>query len=359
MDDKADGQARDDSDAGATPAGTTLGSHFVAAVALAVELHKDQRRKGSTIPYVAHLLGVCSLVLEHGGNEDEAVAALLHDAVEDQGGRPTLELIRDRFGDEVAAIVEACSDTVEDPKPPALQRKRTYVAHLDRDRKAESTLLVSAADKLHNLRSMLADYHAIGDRLWARFNLDAPGQLWYYRALADVYRRRLGGPLAEELRRLIPELAEAVVPARELRWARLGLFADCAVAAVGDPNAIDAPPLSQPSQRGWLQRHDAGGVGMLLGAAETDGLPVEIGLAGSHAVAARVEFVHDVEALARTGEGHWYVIGRVHCERLVAAERNGTSGTRVPIDLPLPPGDYTAEVFETRGDAVGLRLRLA
>lgn len=187
-----------------------LGDRFDAALVMAADLHQRQVRKGTAIPYVSHLLAVCSLVLTCGGDEDEAIAALLHDAVEDQGGSPTLELIRTRFGDRVAVIVEACTDTTQTPKPPAMARKRRYLADLDQDTTGTSVLLVSAADKVHNLTSILADYRMVGDQLWDRFNLQPPEHLWYYRSLADVYRRRLGGPLSDKLDGLVTQL-EAVV----------------------------------------------------------------------------------------------------------------------------------------------------
>jgi (p)ppGpp synthase/HD superfamily hydrolase len=173
-----------------------LGPRFDQALVLASELHRRQERKGRGTPYVSHLLAVCSIVLDNGGDEDEAIAALLHDAAEDQGGQTTLDMIEARFGPRVAGIVAACSDTFEVPKPPALERKRAYLAHLDGDGTSRSVLLVSAADKVHNLRSTLDDYNEIGPGLWARFKLSPPEQLWYYRSLSDIYDRRLGGPMA-------------------------------------------------------------------------------------------------------------------------------------------------------------------
>ena len=135
---------------------------------LPLNTHRDQRRKGTEIPYIGHLLGVCSLVIEDGGTEDEAIAALLHDAAEDQGGEQTLERIRAEFGDHVAEIVRACSDTLEDPKPPWRTRKEAYLAHLDEQ--PAPVLRVSLADKLFNARAILRDYLSVGDELWQRFN---------------------------------------------------------------------------------------------------------------------------------------------------------------------------------------------
>ncbi len=183
-----------------------LGPRFEEALRLACELHREQWRKGSGTPYVAHLLSVASLVLEHGGGEDEAIAGLLHDAVEDQGGKATLERIRERFGDGVAEIVAACSDSDAVPKPPWRERKERYLTHL-----AETTpraRLVSAADKLHNARSVLADYRVIGEELWTRFQGGREGTLWYYRSLVGAFRRCDGGPLVDELERVVAQIEE-------------------------------------------------------------------------------------------------------------------------------------------------------
>ncbi|WP_119313948.1 HD domain-containing protein, partial [Calidithermus terrae] len=144
-----------------------LSERFKDALGLAFELHMGQRRKGTDVPYLAHLLAVSAIVLEHGGGEDEAIAALLHDAAEDQGGRETLERIRRRFGERVAAVVEGCTDAWEEPKPPWRGRKEAYLAHLPGADAA--TRLVSCADKLHNARAVLADYRRLGEGLWARF----------------------------------------------------------------------------------------------------------------------------------------------------------------------------------------------
>ncbi len=140
---------------------TQLGGRFRQALAYSDELHQAQRRKGSGAPYIAHLLGVAAIVLEHGGTEDEAIAALLHDAVEDQGGPPTLAAIQQRFGRRVAAIVAGCTDADTVPKPPWQERKEAYLAHLATA--DAGVCLVSAADKLYNLRTIVADYRAIGE----------------------------------------------------------------------------------------------------------------------------------------------------------------------------------------------------
>lgn len=174
-----------------------LGGRFENALVFAARKHRTQVRKGSEVPYVGHLLGVCSLVIEDGGSEDEAIAALLHDVVEDQGGEPVLEEVRAQFGEQVAAIVLACSDTTVDPKPPWRARKEAYLTHLRAA--SPSTLRVSLADKLYNARAILRDRHEVGDAVWDRFNTGRDGQLWYYGALADAFVELRPGPMATEL----------------------------------------------------------------------------------------------------------------------------------------------------------------
>ena len=181
--------------------GSVLTTRFDVALAYTATLHRAQTRKGTAIPYVAHLLSVSALVIEDGGDEDEAIAGLLHDAVEDQGGRARLEEIRAQFGDRVAAIVEGCSDSETEPKPPWLDRKRAYLDHL---REAPADVLrVSAADKLHNARAILADYRALGEDLWSRFNASRDDIFWYYRSLVDIFRERGPARLAAELGRVV------------------------------------------------------------------------------------------------------------------------------------------------------------
>jgi (p)ppGpp synthase/HD superfamily hydrolase len=181
-----------------------LTERFDAAYQLASDLHRTQMRKSSHIPYVSHLLAVSALVLENGGSENEAIAGLLHDAVEDQGGPATLEIIRVQFGDEVAGLVSALSDTDQTPKPPWRARKEAYLDHLEEA--PVPVLRVSAADKLHNARAIVRDYRDYGEDLWNRFSAPAAEQIWYYRSLADVFRRRLGGPLASDLSRTVADL---------------------------------------------------------------------------------------------------------------------------------------------------------
>ena len=164
------------------------GDRFVEAVAYALELHGEQVRKATSIPYITHLLAVCSLVLEDGGTEDEAIAALLHDGPEDQGGRETLDEIRRRFGPDVAAMVDALSDTMETPKPPWRERKAGY---LDRLRgEPASVLRISLADKLHNLRTLATDLDLQGDAVWSRFRAGRDEQAWYHRSLMTIFEDR-------------------------------------------------------------------------------------------------------------------------------------------------------------------------
>ncbi len=188
----------------AIPQEQKLSVRFTRAVAYAARLHARQKRKGTERPYIAHLLGVASIVLEHGGDEDAAIAARLHDAVEDQGGRPRLSEIRRKFGTHVARIVDGCTDAYTDPKPPWLERKKKYLARLPQA--SAEVRLVSAADKLHNAREILADYRQVGEALWNRFHGRKERTLWYYRALAEVFRAEGSSPLVEELDRVVSEL---------------------------------------------------------------------------------------------------------------------------------------------------------
>jgi (p)ppGpp synthase/HD superfamily hydrolase len=181
-----------------------LSARFEEAVKYALELHAHQTRKGGRIPYVSHLFSVTALVLEDGGSEDEAIAALLHDAVEDQGGKATREEIRRRFGKKVVHIVDGCTDTDESPKPPWRERKQRYIEHI-RHAPAE-VRRVSLADKLHNARTILRDFRRSGDDVWDRFTGGKEGTLWYYRAMLDAYREAKGSYLFEELERVVSAL---------------------------------------------------------------------------------------------------------------------------------------------------------
>jgi GTP pyrophosphokinase len=185
-----------------------LGPRFLRAFQFAAEKHAAQTRKASTIPYIAHLMGVASLVLEGGGDEDLAIAALLHDVVEDCGGAPMLKDVRRRFGKRVADVVVGCTDSDTDPKPPWRERKENYLRHLKRA--DAGTRLVSAADKLNNIRSILTDYREIGESVWARFNGGREGTLWYYRALRDEFRRGKGNRITRDYELAFNELEKAV-----------------------------------------------------------------------------------------------------------------------------------------------------
>lgn len=184
------------------------GDRLFAAMAAAAQIHADQVRKGTSIPYLSHLLGTCAVALDYGASEDEAIAALLHDAIED--GRPT-EAARTTvwsFGDEVGRIVEGCTDADTHPKPPWRERKETYLASLaDKDR---AVLLVSASDKLHNARSILRDLRSVGDDLWQRFNASKDETLWYYRSLVSAYRDNPEhtAALVDELDRTVSEIEQ-------------------------------------------------------------------------------------------------------------------------------------------------------
>jgi (p)ppGpp synthase/HD superfamily hydrolase len=184
-----------------------LGIRLQQAFRYAAAKHDGQTRKKSAVPYLSHLMAVASLVLEAGGDEDMAMAALLHDVVEDCGGMPRLREIRKRFGPRVAKIVEGCTDSFGEPKPEWVERKKDYlreVKHADAE-----TRLVSAADKLHNVRTNLADYRQHGEAIWTRFNGKKEGTLWYYRALSDEYQRRNRNRITHELAIAVEELERA------------------------------------------------------------------------------------------------------------------------------------------------------
>ncbi len=188
---------------------------LVDAFAMAFELHDGQQRKGSDIPYITHLMGVAALVGEYGGTEDQVIAALLHDAVEDQGGPVTLSLIRDEFGDLVAQYVYACSDSDTLPKPPWRERKDAYLARLASE--PPDVRLISAADKLFNTRSMYRDLKEMGNSLWERFHGKRDGTLWYLkeclRALSDGWNHPILEAFEEALAALYEE-AERHTPGR-------------------------------------------------------------------------------------------------------------------------------------------------
>jgi (p)ppGpp synthase/HD superfamily hydrolase len=182
-----------------------LSQRFDAALVFASELHRMQLRKGTSIPYISHLLAVAALVIEHGGDEDQAIAGLLHDAVEDCGGEPTLHEVEKRFGAAVAKVVADCTDSWVEPKPPWRERKEAYLAILP-DKSLQS-LLVSLADKTHNARAILSDLREVGNDIWNRFNGERDGTLWYYSSLSNVFCSRVPGSLSDELRRTVEAIS--------------------------------------------------------------------------------------------------------------------------------------------------------
>ena len=183
-------------------------SRFEAALVYAHQVHQGQVRKGTGIPYVAHILGVAAIALEYGATEDQAIGALLHDAAEDGGGEATLAEIRAKFGDEVADIVLGCSDSlVENPeeKAPWRERKESYILHIESA--SNSVCLVSTADKMHNVRAITRDYRHHGEDIWERFQGKRDGTLWYYEEVSDAlarrYRQAITRDLVEEVSTLL------------------------------------------------------------------------------------------------------------------------------------------------------------
>lgn len=185
-----------------------LTDRFSSAVALALDLHRTQTRKVSGTPFVAHLLRVAGTVLEHGADEDTAIAAVLHDAIEDQGGPKARKIIQDRFGERVANIVDECSDTDKTPKPPWRERKERYLAHLATA--SPSARMISAADKLDNIRSLLSSYHQSGEAIWRHFRGGKDGTLWYFRSVRDILKQTGPESLANELSRAVEEFEREV-----------------------------------------------------------------------------------------------------------------------------------------------------
>ena len=185
---------------------TKLTERFERALVYATQLHSQQIRKGSGVPYISHLLSVAALVLEDGGNEDEAIAALLHDAIEDQGGDKTRQEIQQKFGQKVVSIVNGCTDAEVIPKPPWRERKQQYIERM-RDASPE-VRRVSMADKVHNARSILADYYRGDTEIWSRFKGGKEGTLWYFRSLIEVNRQAGSNFLIEECDRVVKQLEQ-------------------------------------------------------------------------------------------------------------------------------------------------------
>jgi (p)ppGpp synthase/HD superfamily hydrolase len=192
-----------------------FGEKFERALSFASRLHRGQKRKGTDVPYLSHLLAVAAIAIEHGASEDEAIAALLHDSIEDQaaahGGAAGLRgELRQKFGDAVLAIVDGCTDAETTPKPPWQPRKKAFLARLDGA--PGPVLLVTGADKLHNARSIVSGLRAEGEAVWARFNGGKEGTLWYYRSVCEILLRRLPGRLSEDLARAVLEMSALAAP---------------------------------------------------------------------------------------------------------------------------------------------------
>ena len=181
-----------------------LTDRFTTACKLAFTLHRDQQRKATGTPYIAHLMSVSALVLEHGGNEDQAIAALLHDAVEDAGGLDTLNTIQAEFGQHVAELVDGCTDSYTQPKAAWKARK---VAYLDKLLGASDEVkLISLADKVHNARSILRDLQINGENAWEKFTGKKVGTLWYYQSLAEIFQESPYSSLSNELTYLVGKI---------------------------------------------------------------------------------------------------------------------------------------------------------
>lgn len=187
---------------------TLLSSRFSDALTFATDLHKNQTRKISGIPYITHLLGVASLILEYGGGEDEAIAGLLHDAIEDQGGMKAKAEIIKRFGENVASIVEGCSEPYLKPKPPWKERKKRYLNQMATA--SDSVRLVATADKINNIRSLIKDYKILGENIWQYFHGKKEGTLWYYDSLVKEFSKNEITPIVELLVQVHQELNNLV-----------------------------------------------------------------------------------------------------------------------------------------------------
>ena len=199
-----------------------LTSRFTLAIDYARQVHATYR-KGTSVPYMAHLMGVASLVMGETGHvsfpvtEEMVIGALLHDAVEDEGGLPRLRDIEANFGKEVATIVKGCTDSFEEDankKQEWEQRKASYIERLKKE--PQGVLLVSVADKLYNARAILQDYRDVAGEIWKRFKRGRSEQLWYFRELLTVYEGSGSNRLVEELRRVVGELAELSADESEL-----------------------------------------------------------------------------------------------------------------------------------------------
>ncbi|MDB9314613.1 HD domain-containing protein [Spirulina sp. CS-785/01] len=180
-------------------------SQFEDALVFATRLHQNQTRKGNKTPYIGHLLSVAGLVIEDGGSEAETIAALLHDAIEDQGGEATRQEILHRFGEEVTRIVDYCTESTETPKPPWKERKLRYIEQIKQGDVA--VCRVSLADKLHNARSLFQQYQQQGDTVWTFFRGGKADTLWFYHQLLPLYQQRLESPMCQDLADILDQLA--------------------------------------------------------------------------------------------------------------------------------------------------------
>jgi (p)ppGpp synthase/HD superfamily hydrolase len=269
-----------------------LTPEFERALVFAADRHAAQPRKGTNIPYVSHLMAVASLVLEHGGTEDEAIAALLHDVVEDQD--VTLEEIRREFGPEVAKIVKQCTDAQEKPKPDWELRKKAYIAGIPE--KTPEALRVSLADKVHNARSILADLRQHGDHIWSRFSRGREDQLWYYGELVEKFRQHAGDglrPLVNELDRVVGEMSSQVLE----RAIALAVFAHA-----GQKDKAGAPYILHPFRVMAEMTRDVERIAAVLHDAVEDSKGRVI-LGDIEAIGAPAEAVEAVDVLTRSDDG--------------------------------------------------------
>ena len=199
--------------------GPRLSARFRKALLYASRIHGGKLRKKTQIPDLGHVLGVTAIALEYGATEIEAIAALLHDAVEDAGGMRRLKDIERKFGPAVARLVEGCTDTLKKPKPSWLDRKKAYVAHVRGE--SQGTQLVSASDKLQNVRSLIRNYREEGEKLWRRYTEGKKAALWYYRALVRAFTGRRIKILVRDLDRAVTELEHLANKGRQVTKAPL------------------------------------------------------------------------------------------------------------------------------------------
>ncbi|MGI0495599.1 HD domain-containing protein [Alkalinema pantanalense CENA528] len=185
------------------PTSPPLSDRFPQALTYAHQLHAQQYRKGSKIPYISHLLSVAALVLEDGGDEDSAIAALLHDAIEDQGGATTREVIRQQFGDRVTHLIDTCTESDITPKPPWKHRKTQYLEQLKTA--SDDAIRIILADKLHNARSIHRDLQTHPDQTWQKFNASPSDIRWFYQSCLTILQQRSQSPMVKELQQILKQ----------------------------------------------------------------------------------------------------------------------------------------------------------